>query len=152
MPLSRSILMVSLATFIGAPVLGHAGDHADAAASVSISADKVRSMLMRQGYTRIKEIKLDDGQWKVRARDSDGDWQTLHINAQTGQQKADGEVSALTSDQILDKLNAHGYRGYKTLEFDDGEWKTTATNRSGQRVQLKIDASTGKVIDEDQAD
>ncbi|HET7359913.1 MAG TPA: PepSY domain-containing protein [Rhodanobacteraceae bacterium] len=41
------------------------------------SADQVRAMLMRQGYTAIETLKLDDGHWKAKARRTNGDWENV---------------------------------------------------------------------------
>lgn len=123
-----------------------------APANATLSADQVRAMLMRQGYTQVKELKLDDGHWKVKARDAHGDWDSLRLDARTGQQIDDGETSGLTADQILDGLKAKGYSGFDTLKFDDGEWETKAVNAGNRPVELHIDAGTGQVTKEEDAD
>jgi hypothetical protein len=129
-----------------------AASSASTAAGGTWSADQVRSMQMRQGSTAIDTLQLDDGQWQAKARKANGDWEDLSLDARTGQQIDDGEASGLTADQILDKLTADGYSGFDTLEFEDGEWHTDATNAAHQHVELHIDASTGKVTSEESTD
>jgi uncharacterized membrane protein YkoI len=155
LPLAAGSLAIGL--LLGAPLAfaqatAPAAPAAAARASATLSADQVRAMLMRQGYTQVKELELDDGHWKVKARDAQGDWDKLRLDARTGQQIDDGHTSGLTSDQILEGLKAKGYSGFGTLKFDDGEWEAKAVNAANRPVELHIDANTGQVTREEDAD
>lgn len=154
MPLALALALaapLALAQSV-APAAPAVPSSAAAPANGMWSADQVRAMLMRQGYTTVEKLQLDDGQWQAKARRTNGDWEDVTLDARTGQQMDDGETSGLTADQILDKLQAAGYSGFDTLEFDDGEWETNATNAAHQHVELHIDASTGQVTKEESAD
>lgn len=124
---------------------------ATAKAEASLSADQIRAMLVREGYSEVKEMKLDDGQWQAKAKDDDGDWDTLHLDARSGHLIDGGETATMGSDDVLAKLKTDGYSGFSTLKFDNGEWQTTAMNAASKTVELTIDAN-GKVIKEKSAD
>ena len=64
-------------------------------------------------------------------------------------QQATGATDALTAPQVRASLEAQGYTGVNDVEFDDGVWKADARSADGQRVELRIDPSTGKVYPED---
>jgi hypothetical protein len=152
LPLAAGSLTVGL--LLGAPLVfaqATAPAAPAAPANTTLSADQVRAMLMRQGYTQVKELELDDGHWKVKARDAHGDWDKLRLDARTGQQIDDGHTSGLTSDQILEGLKAKGYSGFDTLKFDDGEWETKAVNAGNRPVVLHIVPGTGQVTREEEA-
>lgn len=152
MPMLAICLTLALPYAFAGPVSAAPAPQDVAGAQGALSADQVRSMLMRQGYTEVKELKLDDGQWKAKARDADGDWDTLHVDARSGSEIDDGDASALTSDQVLAKLESSGYSGFGTLKYDDGEWTTQAMNAAHKTVELTIDGRTGRVTREKETD
>jgi uncharacterized membrane protein YkoI len=56
---------------------------------------------------------------------------------------------AMTAPQVRAALEAQGYTKVNDVEFEDGMWKADARSADGQRVELRIDAATGKVFPED---
>ena len=55
----------------------------------------------------------------------------------------------LTEPQLRELLEKQGYTRIDDLEFEDGMWETDATSADGNRVDVRIDAATGKVYAED---
>jgi len=51
----------------------------------------------------------------------------------------------LTITQVLDKLEAAGYRNIQKVETQRNGFEVYATNREGQRVELDVDSITGQV-------
>jgi hypothetical protein len=51
----------------------------------------------------------------------------------------------LTIAQVLDKLEAAGYRNIQKVEAQRNGFEIYATNREGQRVELDVDNITGQV-------
>lgn len=51
----------------------------------------------------------------------------------------------LTIPQVLDKLEAAGYRNIQKIEAQRDRFEVYATNREGQRVELEVDSITGQV-------
>ncbi len=55
----------------------------------------------------------------------------------------------LTEPQLRQLLEQQGFTRIDDLEFEDGMWETDATSADGNRVDVRIDAATGKVFAED---
>ena len=56
----------------------------------------------------------------------------------------------MTEAQIKTSLEAQGYTNINDVEFKDGAWKADARSADGNRVDLRVDATTGKVYPETQ--
>ena len=54
----------------------------------------------------------------------------------------------LPAAEITAALTAAGYRDIHDLDLDDAVWEADATNAQGQRVELRLNAHTGKVLSE----
>jgi hypothetical protein len=54
--------------------------------------------------------------------------------------------ATLTLRQVLDKLEAAGYRQFQKIEHERAYFEVEATNPQGQRVELEIDAVTGEIL------
>jgi len=52
----------------------------------------------------------------------------------------------LTLDQAKDVVEDAGYTNVTSAEFDDGKWEVEARDTEGRKVDVTVDASTGKVI------
>lgn len=57
---------------------------------------------------------------------------------------------ALTEAQVKAMLEAQGYTRINDVKFKDGTWKADARSADGNRVDLRIDAATGKVYPDTQ--
>lgn len=55
---------------------------------------------------------------------------------------------AMTAAQVRATLQAQGYTHIDDVEFDDGMWKADARSADGTRVDVRLDAKTGKVFPE----
>ncbi|MFA7503499.1 MAG: PepSY domain-containing protein [Burkholderiaceae bacterium] len=59
----------------------------------------------------------------------------------------------LTIGQIYEQLTAAGYTRIKEIELDDDdEYEVEAIDRRGRKVELEIDARTGRITDVDYDD
>lgn len=56
----------------------------------------------------------------------------------------------MTEAQIRTSLEAEGYTNINDVEFKDGAWKADARSADGNRIDLHVDAVTGKVYPETQ--
>lgn len=56
----------------------------------------------------------------------------------------------MTEAQIRTSLEAQGYTSINDVKFKDGAWKADARSADGNRVDLRVDAVTGKVYPETQ--
>ncbi len=57
---------------------------------------------------------------------------------------------AITEAQVKSTLEAAGYTNINDVKFKDGAWKADARSADGNRVDVRIDASTGKIYPETQ--
>ncbi|MES2671395.1 MAG: PepSY domain-containing protein [Pseudomonadota bacterium] len=56
----------------------------------------------------------------------------------------------MTEAQIRTSLEAQGYTNINDVKFKDGAWKADARSADGNRVDVRVDAITGKVYPETQ--
>lgn len=128
--------------------------------STILSAAQVRAYLEQAGYTYIHDLEFDDGYWEADAINAAGQSVDLIIDPRTGQvvrsinddsdagNSNNSGSGKLTAAQIRTALEAAGYTRIHDLELDDGYWEAEAWNAAGNKVELKIDPNTGKVIRE----
>lgn len=57
---------------------------------------------------------------------------------------------ALTAAEVRATLEAQGYTHVNDVEFDNGMWEADARSADGNRVEVRIDAKTGKVYADEQ--
>lgn len=57
-------------------------------------------------------------------------------------------AGTLSPADVQSKVEAAGYTNVHDLEFDDGHWEAEATSAKGAAVDLKIDATSGAVVEE----
>ncbi|MDW2983282.1 PepSY domain-containing protein [Rhodanobacter sp. KK11] len=137
--LARSTLTLALATLT-------LGISATAAAQQAMTEPQAQGRLTAQGYTRVHDLKFKDGMWHAEARSANGSRVDLRIDAKSGQVYPDKQVSRLSKQDVRAALETQGYTRVHDVDFDDGMWKAKARNSAGNRVKLKIDATSGKVI------
>jgi hypothetical protein len=133
-----------IATLSLALALGASG--AVMAQQQAMTEPQVQTHLTEQGYTKVSNLKFEDGMWQAHAKSANGKSVDLRIDAKTGQIYPDKQVSKLTKHDIRASLADQSYTDVHDVEFDDGIWKAKAKNPSGSPVKLKIDANSGKVI------
>ncbi|MGH8078546.1 MAG: PepSY domain-containing protein, partial [Lysobacter sp.] len=52
---------------------------------------------------------------------------------------------ALTEQQVRAELTTQGYTNINDVEFEDGVWKADARSADGNRLEVHVDPTTGKV-------
>ena len=70
---------------------------------------------------------------------------------QAGQQAAQA-APAMPMEQVLAQLKAEGYSEVYEIEREHGKYEVKAKNRDGRRVELSLDASTGKTLGTEEED
>ena len=123
-----------------------AGLSGAALAQAGLTQAQVRAQLEAQGYTKVNDVKFEDGVWKADARSADGNRVDLRIDAATGEVFPDEMVANLTEADVRAKLAAAGYTNVHDVDYEDGIWNAEADDPAGKDVELKIDPKTGKVI------
>ena len=117
-----------------------------ALAQAGLTQAQVRAKLESQGYTKVNDLKFEDGVWKADARSADGNRVDVRIDAATGDVFPDEQVANLGEADVQAKLAAAGYTNVHDVDYEDGIWNAEADDPEGKDVELKIDPKTGKVI------
>ena len=116
-------------------------------AQQAMTEAQVRETLIHQGYTKIDDVKFDDGLWHAKARSADGSHVKLRIDPESGEVYPDKEVSRLSEDDVRAALATQGYTHVHDVDFDDGVWKAKARDKNDHRVKVTVDPTSGRVID-----
>ena len=117
-----------------------------AMAQAGMTEAQVRASLEAQGYTRVNDVKFEDGVWKADARSANGNRVDLRLDAATGKVFPDELVANLSEADVRAKLAAAGYTNVHDVDYEDGIWNAEADDPQGKDVELKIDPKNGKVI------
>lgn len=147
-------------------ILNEGGTAASGGTGMSaLTARQIVTALQNAGYTNIHDVEFDDdGYWEADATNANGRCVELRVNPTTGtvmREKVEGYCAGtakptqpatgkLTAAQIRQRLQQAGYTNIHDLEYDrdDGYWEADARNSRGQKVELRINPNTGKVIRE----
>ncbi|MBK1667794.1 hypothetical protein CKO28_07070 [Rhodovibrio sodomensis] len=81
--------------------------------------------------------------------------QTGRQTATAGDDTASGQArrQALPLEDVIRRLDRQGYSDIREVEREDGDrYEVDARSPAGRRVELKVDAMTGKVLDREDAD
>jgi uncharacterized membrane protein YkoI len=126
-----------------------AGAAGSSMAQQAMTEAQVRGKLVEQGYTRVHDVKFDDGMWKAHARSGNDKSVEIRIDAKTGEIYPEDQISRLSERDVRASLSTQGYTHVHDVDFDDGMWEAKAENPSGKDVKLRIDPRDGKVIGTD---
>jgi uncharacterized membrane protein YkoI len=141
--MNKRIATLTLALGMGACSLGACGI---AMAQQALTEPQVHSKLTAQGYTKVHDLKFKDGMWHAEAKSANGTHVDVRIDAGTGKVYPDEQVSNLSKHDIKAALETQGYTDVHDVDFDGGLWRAKAKKPTGNKVHLKIDARSGKVI------
>lgn len=123
-----------------------AGSAGVALAQDGLTERQVRARLEAQGYTKVNDVKFEDGVWKADARSANGNRVDVRIDAATGEIYPDEQVANLGEADVRAKLAAAGYTNVHDVDYEDGVWNAEADDPQGRDVEVKLDPRTGKVI------
>ena len=117
-----------------------------AIAQDAMTESQVRAKLEAQGYTKVNDVKFEDGVWKADARSANGNRVDVRMDAKSGQVFPDEQVANLSEADVRAQLATAGYTNVHDVDYEDGIWNAEADDPAGKDVELKIDPTTGKVI------
>ncbi|HEY8683392.1 MAG TPA: PepSY domain-containing protein [Rhodanobacter sp.] len=117
-----------------------------AVAQQTMTEPQVQGKLADQGYTKVHDLQFKDGMWRAHAKSANGKRVDVRIDAKTGQVYPDEQVSRLSERDVRAALETQGYTHVHDVKFKQGIWQAKARNPGGNKVELKVDAGTGKVI------
>jgi hypothetical protein len=106
--------------------------------------------LKSAGYAEARDIEFDDGLWEAEVRHADGRWHDVALDANTGEVMDDRSQRALiTAGDLVAGLEKAGYTEVRDLDLDDAVWEADARANDGSRVELRVNAHTGRVLSEE---
>ncbi len=114
-------------------------------AAVVQGSQDIEKLLNAAGYADVREIEFSDGLWEADARTANARWQEVYIEPSSGAILRPTD-SSLTLTEIAARLEAAGYRQVHDLERDGGIWEAEATNASGERVELRLASTDGRIL------
>lgn len=117
-----------------------------ALAQDAMTQAQVRATLEAQGYTKVNDVKFEDGVWKADARSANGNRVDVRLNPATGEVFPDELVATLGEADVRAKLAVAGYTNVHDVDYEDGIWNAEADDPEGKDVELKIDPDTGEVM------
>ena len=137
-------LAMALAAMTAVPVLAMAPPAAAQAGTVTRA--QAEQQLRAGGYTRVHDLRFDQGLWQAKATSADGQDVRVRIDPESGEILADKAVSQVGKDDIRASLSAAGYTDAHDIDFDDGVWKAKAKNANGDKVKLRLSPKDAGII------
>jgi hypothetical protein len=136
-------------SIIAAAALAAIAPLAVLAADLRGAAD-VASTLSASGYAEVREVEFDDGLWEAEVRRADGRWSEVHVDPATGE-VFDGAHGAEQLDMagVLAAIERQGYVEIDDIDRDGGTWSAEAVDPRGQRVELRVAGTDGRVLHSD---
>lgn len=117
-----------------------------ASAKDALTEHEVRTRLAEQGYTKVNDLKFEDGVWKADARSAEGNRVDVRLDAKTGRVYPDEQVANLSEADVRARLASAGYTNVHDVDYEDGIWNAEGDDAAGRDVELKIDPANGRVI------
>src|SRR3546814_15030529 len=105
-----------------------------------------RAKLEIQGYTKVNDVKFEDGVWKADARSRDGNRVDVRIDPETCVVRPDELVANLSEADVRAKPSVAGYTNVHDVDHEDGIWNAAAHDADGTDVVLESDPGTGAGI------
>lgn len=117
-------------------------------ANAFFRAGKIESWaltLNAAGYTQVRDFEFSEGLWEAEVRSANTRWQELYIEPKIGEIFRNSD-SSLTLIEIAARLESAGYRDVRDLGREGGIWEAEAIDSSGQRVELRLAGTDGRVL------
>lgn len=102
--------------------------------------------LENKGYTVVRDVKYDDGVYKVDAINAQGKDVEAKVNPMTGviTQSKDGSMKLTTFNAAQEIENA-GFKNIYSIESSGDKYKVKAMDKDGKKISLTVDGESGKI-------
>lgn len=113
----------------------------------SLPMSQILKNLQSKGYKNIREVKFDDGIYEVEALDEQGNEHILRVSPKTGELIKNQNIqnNAISILEVAQKIEAAGYHFIYKIESHGSHYDVEALSKEDKKVELKIDADTGKI-------
>ncbi|QIW10874.1 PepSY domain-containing protein [Francisella sp. LA112445] len=114
--------------------------------SGTMPISKIVANIYAQGYGGINEVKYDDGVYKAKVINKDGQEQNLYIDPTTGTVPAQkSKVKQINMIQAIKNVPKDRCKTITKIENSNGAFKVECLDSNNQEVNVVIDAISGKV-------
>ncbi|WP_150467498.1 PepSY domain-containing protein [Francisella sp. SYW-9] len=118
----------------------------DVPPSNAVSLSKIVANIYSQGYDGIFKIKYDDGVYKAKVINKDGQEQNLYIDPTTGAVPAQkSKVKEINMSQAIKAVPKDRCKTITEVKNSRGVFKVECLDSNNQEVNVVIDAISGKV-------
>ena len=112
----------------------------------ALPISKVVANIYSQGYDGINKIKYDDGVYKAKVINKDGQEQSLYIDPTTGTVPAQkSKVKEINMSQAIKAVPKDRCKTITEVKNSRGAFKVECLDSNNQEVNVVIDAISGKV-------
>ncbi|WP_414654041.1 PepSY domain-containing protein [Francisella uliginis] len=114
--------------------------------TTAVPISKVVANIYSQGYDGINKIKYDDGVYKAKVINKDGQEQNLYIDPTTGAVPAQkSKVKEINMSQAIKAVPKDRCKTITEVKNSRGAFKVECLDSNNQEVNVVIDAISGKV-------
>lgn len=121
----------------------HHGAH-----QATMTEAQVRAALEGEGFRNVRDLEFEHGLWSADVDSADGNKIDVYLDPTSGEVFPDNATARISENEVRAKLTAGGYQHIEDVEFDDGIWKAEARNAQGQKLNLRIAPTDGRVLHE----
>ena len=115
-------------------------------AQTHMSSADISARLSAAGYTEIKELEFEDGVWEAEAIRADGSRAEVAIDGNGNVLDIASGQPLLTRDAVIAMIQSAGYHNVHDLDRDGAIWDADAIDQQGQRMELRVNAFDGSVL------
>ncbi len=115
--------------------------------TTAVPISKIVANIYSQGYDGINKIKYDDGVYKAKVVNKDGQEQNLYIDPTTGTVPAAKKTKTkeINMTQAINAVPKDRCKTITEIEDSKGAYKVECLDANNQEVEVYIDAISGKV-------
>ncbi|WP_164972207.1 PepSY domain-containing protein [Luteimonas sp. YGD11-2] len=121
----------------------HHGAH-----QATMTEAQVRAALEGEGFRNVRDLEFEHGLWSADVDSADGNKIDVYLDPASGEVFPDNATARISENEVRARLTAGGYQHIDDVEFDDGIWKAEARNAQGQKLNLRIAPTDGRVLHE----
>lgn len=119
---------------------------ADETPATLLDMSKILQNLNSKGYNIVRKVELEHGMYEAETINTQGNEIKIQINAQTGEITSPKESNKqITMLDAVKKVETEGYHNISKIKSEHGNYEIKALDKDGKKVELKVDASTGKI-------
>lgn len=139
---------IVLGSFLSIAMLSSIAIADDIPPTTAVPINKIVANIYSQGYDGINEVKYDDGVYKAKVINKNGQEQSLYIDPTTGAVPAvkKSKSKEINMSQALNAVPKDRCKIITQVKNSKGAYKVECLDSNNQEVEVFIDAISGKVF------